>query len=134
MFLLDTCVVSEATKPKPDAGVTAWIAAQNPDTLYLSTVSLGELHYGVSRMSSGKRRATLLEWLGELTTRFAGRLIVLDDISAIQWGKLRAATNNAPVVDTQIAATALAYRFTLVTRNEKDFAFDGLTVLNPWKA
>ncbi len=133
MLLLDTCVISEGIKSRPDAQVVRWIKFQNPSDMFISAVTLGELHYGVARLSSAARQRELGSWLGEVEKRFADRIVVLDDAVARQWGYLRAAKPTVPVADAQIAATALAYDFTFVTRNVKHFRFDGLNVVDPWE-
>lgn len=132
MFLLDTCVLSEGIKPAPHPAVIRWIRFQDPHALFISTVSLGELHFGVAKLSSGTKQRELGSWVDDLERRFADRIIVLDDAAAKQWGYLHAARPTVQTVDAQIAATALAYGLKFVTRNTKHFQFDGLTVVNPW--
>jgi toxin FitB len=134
MFLLDTCVISEGSRERPDAQVDSWFAKQKQDDLYLSALSVGELHYGVELLPAGRKKTGLRRWFEEtVIVGFSGRIVDFDPASALRWGDLRARHPNAKTVDTQIAATALAFGFTLVTRNAKDFAFDGLSVLNPWR-
>jgi predicted nucleic acid-binding protein len=132
MFLLDTCVLSEGVKPVPDPAVVRWMKFQDPSALFISTVSLGELHFGVAKLPTGAKQRDLGSWVGDVERRFADRIIVLDDAVAEQWGYLRAANPTAQTVDAQIAATALTYGLTFVTRNVKHFRFDGLAVVNPW--
>ena len=133
MFLLDTCVISEGVKPKPHASVVSWMKFQNPPSLFISVLTLGELHFGVASSNSLSKQRDLRTWINQVEQRFADRIVVLDDIVARQWGYLRAAYPLAPTTDTQLAATAMAYGFTFVTRNTKHFGFDGLTVVNPWE-
>jgi len=133
MLLLDTCVISEGVKARPDPRVVGWMKFQNPAELFISAVTLGELHYGVARLSSGVRQRELGAWVGEVEKRFADRIVVLDDAVAKQWGYLRATKPLVPVADGQIAATALAYGFTFVTRNVKHFPFGGLDIVDPWE-
>jgi predicted nucleic acid-binding protein len=132
MFLLDTCVLSEGIKVEPHSAVMRWMKFQDQSTLFISAVTVGELHYGVARLSSSAKQRELGLWVDEIEQRFADRVIVLDDIVAKQWGYLRAANPNTPTVDGQIAATALAYGLTFVTRNLKHFRLGGLSVINPW--
>jgi predicted nucleic acid-binding protein len=135
MFLLDTCVVSEGNKLQLDRAVDAWFAAQRQSELYFSAISVGELKYGVARLSDGRKKTELQRWLDEtVVVGFAGRVLDFDQASALRWGALRAEYPSAKTVDAQIAATALTFDMTLVTRNIKDFGFRGLAVLNPWKA
>jgi predicted nucleic acid-binding protein len=133
MLLLDTCVISEGIKARPDARVVHWMKFQNPAELFISAVTLGELHYGVAKLASGAKQRELGAWVSEVEKRFADRVVVMDDAVARQWGYLRAMRQNIPIVDVQIAATAMAYGFTFVTRNVKHFRFDGLTVVDPWE-
>ena len=133
MLLLDTCVISEGIKLRPDLCVIRWMKFQNPSELFISAVTLGELHYGVARLSSGAKQRELGAWVADVEKRFADRIVVLDDAVARQWGYLRASRPNVPVVDAQIAATALAFGFTFATRNLKHFRFDGLKVVDPWE-
>jgi predicted nucleic acid-binding protein len=132
-LLLDTCVICEGVRPRPDPAVTGWMKSQDADRLFMSVVTLGELHYGVTRLPAGARRRALEQWIAEVERHYAGRIVVLDDAVARNWGRLRAAHPGAPVVDGQIVATALAYDMQLVTRNRKDFKFAGLSVIDPWK-
>ncbi len=134
MLLLDTCVISEGVKPKPDPAVLKWMKFQNAAELFLSAVTLGELHYGVARLTNSAKQRALGSWVNEIEKRFANRVIVLDDVVARQWGYLRAANPDARTADAQIAATALAYDLIFATRNVRDFRFDGLSVVNPWEA
>lgn len=133
MFLLDTCVVSEGPKPRRNEGVARWLAEQDTSTLYISAITAGELRYGVDRLAPGREANRLHDWLKEtLQKGFAGRILAFDHVVADLWGNLRAGFPNAEVADSQIAATAMAHKLTLVTRNVKDFAFEGLAVFNPW--
>lgn len=135
MFLLDTCVISEGGRISPDRAVDAWFAAQDQSELFLSILSVGELHFGIERLATGRKKAGLRRWFEEaVIVGFAGRVVEFDLAAALRWGALRSKWPNAKTVDTQIAATALALGFTLVTRNIADFGFDELAVLNPWKA
>jgi predicted nucleic acid-binding protein len=134
MFLLDTCVISEGNRPLPDRNVDSWFASQRQEHLFLSALSVGELHYGVEKLPAGRKKTGLRRWFEEtVIVGFSGRVLYFDAPAAVRWGELRAKHRNAGTVDTQIAATALAFGFTLVTRNVKHFAFDGLLVLDPWQ-
>ena len=138
-FLLDTNVPSELVRPQPEPKVQAWIAAQNLDALFMSAVSFGELRKGIVLRSPGKRRTELEDWLEtDLTILFSGRVLPLTRAIAERWGALEGQRQllgrPLPVPDGQIAATALEHRLTLVTRNTKDFADLGITLINPWDA
>jgi predicted nucleic acid-binding protein len=132
IFLLDTCVLSEATKPQRHAGVMNWIAGNPSERQYISALTLGELHYGVERLASGRKQKAFRAWIGTIVEDYAGRIVPFDEAIAATWGQLRVAEPNMQTVDALIAATALTYGFTLVTRNVKHFAVANLTVVDPW--
>jgi toxin FitB len=134
MFLLDTCVISESVKTKPDAAVDRWMTFNSPSEAFISVLTLGELHYGVARINNAHRERELNRWIAEVGRRFASRIVVFDDMAAREWGYLRARYAKAPTTDAQLAATALAHDLTFVTRNVSDFRFEGLKVVNPWDA
>jgi predicted nucleic acid-binding protein len=133
MFLLDTCVISESIKPRPDPSVDKWMRYRSPSESFISVLTLGELYFGVARLDDPARERELMHWIGDVERRFASRIVVFDDLAARQWGYLRAAYRAAPTADAQLAATALAHNLTFVTRNVKHFRFDGLKVVNPWE-
>ena len=123
MFLLDTCVVSEGPRPRPNEDVANWLTERETTSLYISAVTAGELRYGVDRLPRGRESNRLHLWLEEtLQKGFAGRVLAFDHVVAAHWGSLRAGYPNSEIADSQIAATAIVHGLTLVTRNEKDFA------------
>jgi toxin FitB len=134
IFLLDTCVLSEATKQSPHPSVVGWLSNQELERQYVSAVTMGELHYGVQRLSQGRRREKLRYWLETIEQDYVGRIVPLDMAIATLWGRLRAIWPNMQTVDGQLAATAIAHGFTFVTRNVKHFQFEGLRVIDPWTA
>ena len=135
-FLLDTNVVSEWVKPRPDAGVAAWLAEVDEDRVFVSVITLAELRYGIERMPAGNRRRRLDEWLrNELPLRFEGRILAIDSATADAWGKIVArgeALGPISVTDAFIAATAEVHGLTLVTRNARDFEPTLKSIVNPW--
>jgi toxin FitB len=136
-FLLDTNVVSEWTRPRPDPGVVAFLSQEDEDTLFLSVVSLAELRRGVDRLAPGQRRTRLDQWLREdLPARFDGRLLGIDADTANMWGHLVARRERAghplAAMDGWIAATAEVHGLTLATRNVADFAGTVERIVDPW--
>jgi predicted nucleic acid-binding protein len=136
-FLLDTNVLSELIKPKPDAKVVQWIDGADEAILFLSVLTLGEVRNGIARLRSGSRRGRLEAWLQvDLRGRFQDRILPIDEAVADRWGAISAAAaaqgKPVPVIDGLIAATALHYDLILVTRNGSDVAGTGVAILNPW--
>ena len=136
-YLLDTCLLSELVKPRPDPSVIAWVSQQNESQLFLSVLTLGELRKGVERLKDGRKRVRLAQWLeGELKPRFAGRLLAVDEDVAEQWGIVSAQASARglalPVMDGLISATALVHGLAVVTRNVSDIQASGAQVFNPW--
>jgi len=138
-FLLDTNVVSEWTKPRPDVGVVEFLATEDEDTLFLSVVTLAELRRGVDRLAPGRRRNRLDDWLrNDLLARFTGRLLAIDVPTAEAWGRLIARRERVGrpmgAMDGWIAATAVVHGLTLVTRDVADFAGTDGEIICPWTA
>jgi len=135
-FLLDTCVISELRKPKPDAGVIAWVESCDDDMLHLCTVTLGELRYGIDLLSESKQKTKLLTWYEKICLSYAGHILEVTRPAFERWGSLRAARQRAgaslSIADGLIAATATVNGMTLVTRNTSDFENLGIDLLNPW--
>jgi predicted nucleic acid-binding protein len=136
-FLLDTNVVSEWVKQRPNAGVVAWLAEIDEDRVFLSVITLAELRHGVRRLADGSRRRRLDAWLGdELPLRFDGRLLAIDQTVADRWGEVvaerEAAGRPIGAMDAFIAATANVHQLALVTRNERDFESVVKEIVNPW--
>jgi predicted nucleic acid-binding protein len=137
-FLLDTNVISELVKPRPEPTVTKWIDATEENLLCLSVLTIGEIRKGIAALpDASSRRASLETWLDhELTLRFAGRILAIDQAIADRWGAMTAralaAKSPLPVIDGLLAATALQHNLTLVTRNTRDVEITGASVFNPW--
>lgn len=133
-YLVDTNVLSELRRRRPDGRVVEWFTRRPATTLYLSVLTVGELRKGIERLPAGSRRQTMLDWLEvELPGFFAGRLLPIDVRVADRWGRLLAAVGRpVPAVDSLLGATALAHGLTLVTRNVRDFRWPGLAVIDPW--
>lgn len=136
-FLLDTNVVSEWVKPRPDPGVIKWLAEADEDRVFISVITLAELRNGVDRLKDAARRKRLDTWLSdELMQRFSGRILPVDVAIAEAWGRLvaRRSGMGRPLqpMDGFIAAIAHVHGLSLVTRNEADFRQSVKTIINPW--
>lgn len=136
-FLLDTNVVSEWSKPRPNVGVVEWLAQVDEAEVFLSVVTFAELRHGIERLAPSARRRHLDEWLSnDLPLRFEGRIVGVDGAIADEWGRLvaRREARGEPIhaIDALIAATAQVHGLTLVTRNAVDFQTSVKSLLNPW--
>ena len=136
-FLLDTNIVSETVKPKPEERVLEWLAAQKPDELYLAAQSLGELVRGARKVNEHNRRERFETWIeNDLANQFEGRILPFDSKAATIWGGLmgdgdrKGKTPGA--ADAQIAAVGISHNLILVTRNIKDFKAFEIDLINPW--
>ena len=137
MIVLDTNVISEPLRPAPDTNVLAWLDAQDIDTLYLTTISIAELVYGMAIMPEGKRRQELQAALQDrILSLFASRILPFDEAAAHANAGLRARAKFAgkaiSVTDGYIAAIAVAHGFAVATRDTQPFEAAGIDVINPW--
>lgn len=137
MILLDTNVISEPLRTSGDTNVLEWIDAQIIETLFLSTISLAELRFGIAVLPEGKRRDTLYSSLEQrVLPLFAGRILSFDDPASRAYATLRASARTAgqaiAPADGYIAAIALTHGFVVATRDTSPFVAAGLTVINPW--
>jgi len=135
--LLDTNVLSEVRRPAPEPKVLAWLDTIDEDRAFISVASIAELRRGIALMDDGRRREALSAWLAEdLQGRFSGRILPIDTAIAERWGDVMAQARQSgfalSVMDGFFAATALAHRLVLATRNTKDFAPLGVPLFNPW--
>ena len=137
MYLIDTDVISELRKgPRGNAGVRAFFraAAHNNQSLYLSVITIGELRQGVERMrhrGDAPQSLRLERWLETLQSEYGEAILPFDQEMAQVWGRLRVPNPENPL-DKQIAATALVFDLTVVTRNEAHFAPTAARLLNPF--
>jgi predicted nucleic acid-binding protein len=132
MYLVDTNVLSEARR-----GTTAardWLRSVDPETIYLSVITLGEIMKGIElRQRTDPRAASSLrQWLEQLRQDHADRILPIGDEVALEWGRLAAERPRA-MADALIAATAIVHRKTIVTRNTIDFEATRVPVINPWQ-
>jgi toxin FitB len=137
-FLLDTNIVSELVKTKPEPKVVEWIEATDEELLFLSVLTLGEIRKGIALVKDPARQVKLEAWLVRaLPVRFANRILSIDESIAERWGVLSAQAkakmnHNLPVIDGLLAATAQHHNLKLVTRNIDDVMGTGVPVFSPW--
>jgi predicted nucleic acid-binding protein len=133
-FLVDVNVISEATKPVPEAKVVAWLRSHE-SKLVLDPVVLGEIRLGILLLPAGKRRSLLEAWFDARV----GTMVCVpwDASTALEWAallaRLRAAGETMPLKDSMIAATARTHGFTVATRNVRDFKKARVKVVNPFE-
>ncbi len=134
-YLLDTNIVSETARRKPNKAVIAWLDQLPGEALYVSVLTLGEIRKGIEALTDRKRREKLRFWLEhELPLWFDGRVLPIDFAVADRWGRLLAEVGRpVPTIDSLLAATALHHELRLVTRNSGDFGYPGLEVINPFR-
>lgn len=137
MIVLDTNVVSEPLRPAPDARVVGWLDEQHIETLYLTTVTLAELRYGVAALPEGRRQRALDARLeAETLPLFAGRVLAFDEPASCAYARLQAAARRGgvalDVMDGLIAAICSAHGYGLATRNLRHFRWTGLDLIDPW--
>jgi predicted nucleic acid-binding protein len=137
VYLLDTNVVSQLAKRQPNAGVMAFIkeAKDTESSLYLSVLTIGEINKGVAKLTrygDHQQADRLGQWQEQLTMDFADSLLPIDVDTTVIWGEVLAATDDTNAIDKLIAATALQYDLTLVTRNIDHVMDTGAKCVNPF--
>jgi predicted nucleic acid-binding protein len=138
-YLLDTNVISEGVKLRPDLKVKAWVDSIDEQLFHVSVLTFGEIRKGIESLPLSARRATVESWLvHDLVVRFAGRILQVDQEVADRWGRLtgKAKAENRLLsgVEGLLAATAFKHNLTLVTRNPRDVMLSGVPVFNPWQS
>lgn len=138
MILIDTNVVSEMMKPSPNKIVLDWIDNQEVDELFISTITLAEISYGLNVLPDGQRRDYLeRSFVKAILEAFTGRILAFDDLAAYQYGKIMGHRKNLGkplgVPDGQIAAIASVHNAIVATRNVRDFVDCGLQLINPFE-
>ncbi len=136
-WLLDTNILAELRRPKPEPRVLSFIAAQPLATLHISTVTLAEIRFGIERLDDPVKRSGLTEWLTHrVRPMFAGRILPVSEDVMLKWRLLmeegRKTGHTFPQPDVLIAATGLCHGLTIVTRDINDYARTGVDLLNPW--
>ena len=137
MIVLDTNVLSETMKPRPEPQVLAWVNSVPPRQTAITAVTVAEILYGICRLPNGARRAKLMAAAQAIFDEdFRGRILAFDTDAAVEYAKLvverEAAGLPISMADAQIAAICRVHECTLATRNTEDFVGTGVTVANPW--
>jgi predicted nucleic acid-binding protein len=137
MIVLDTNIVSEAMKPKPHPVVMAWLNEQVAETLYLSSVTLAELLFGIAALPIGRRKDMLTQAVDGLMEIFRDRVLPFDTAAARRYAELAVTAKNCgrgfPTPDGYIAAIAAARDYTVASRDTSPYEAAGVPVINPWK-
>lgn len=136
-FLLDTCVISELVKARPQTSVIEWIDSTKEEQIYLSSLTIGEIFQGIELIPNGKKKDKFLNWVNiDLLNRFQEKIIPITFEVAQKWGEISGVSEKAgkklPVIDSLIAATGITFSLIVVTRNIKDLERTGAKILNPW--
>ena len=139
MILLDTNIISELMKEFPDEDVMRWLNQQHSLTLYVSSISIAEILYGLSIMPEGKKRSRLeSSFTSVMQSAFYQRVFVFDENAAIRYATLMSKNKKMGVVmttfDAQIASIVISTRSILATRNTKDFVHCGIQIINPFES
>ncbi|MEO2039448.1 MAG: type II toxin-antitoxin system VapC family toxin [Martelella sp.] len=138
MIVLDTNVVSEAMKPEPDPAVRDWLDDQAAETLYISSVTVAELLFGIGALPDGRRKQKLAATLDGMLPLFEGRILAFDSNAARHYADLavvaRKAGRGFPTPDGYIAAIATAHGFAVATRDASAFDAADVPVIDPWTA
>ena len=133
---LDTCILSEFKKPSPNQKFISIIDKLDDRDIFLSVICIGEIRKGVPLLESAKRQTDLQSRLRRLEKAYSNRILNIDISTVRIWGNLTASAQKQgriiPATDGLITATALRHNLSIVTRNEKDFKYSGVTIINPW--
>ena len=137
MIVLDTNVISEAMKPDPHPSVLAWLNNQAAETLFLSSVTLAELLFGIASLPAGKRKAMLEQALDGLMGLFKDRLLSFDTDAARCYAELAVMAKSSgrgfPTPDGYIAAISASRGFIVASRDTAPYKAANVTVINPWE-
>ena len=138
-FLLDTNIVSELIRSRPEPKLSRWIASTDENLLYLSVLTMGEIRKGIVQLGKTARQIELQTWVDrDLSSRFVDRILPIDEAVADRWGwisgQAMVSRVRLPVIDGLLAATALHYNLTFVTRNTRDVLATGAVLFNPWQS
>ena len=136
-FLIDTNVISETLKSRPETKVIDWLGGQKANDLFLASVSLGELVRGARQAKDKAKRERFKRWIEhDLASQFEGRILPFDQEAAVIWGEIMGDGDRLgrpkPMADAQMAAVARRHKLTLATRNTRDFTEMNVGILDPW--
>ncbi|VAX05828.1 hypothetical protein MNBD_GAMMA26-592 [hydrothermal vent metagenome] len=136
-YLLDTCIISEVIKQKPNKKVILWLQKQEEENLYLSVLTFGEIEKGIEKSVSEDRKKRLRLWVEEdLKQRFGGRVLPIDMQVASRWGEVQGKSEiigkPLPTIDGLIAVTGLVNNCVVVTRNISDMQQSSVELFDPW--
>ncbi|MBV6497718.1 MAG: type II toxin-antitoxin system VapC family toxin [Acidobacteria bacterium ACB1] len=136
-YLLDTNVISEPKRPRPDGRVIQWLGGIDESDAFLSVLTIGEMKKGVEKLPSSRHRAQVQDYLEKTRDRFTGRILPITEHTFLVWGKMMATFEKKgigrPALDSLLEATALEHDLILVTRNVRNFSDSLVTILNPWE-
>jgi predicted nucleic acid-binding protein len=133
MYLLDTNVISELRRPRPNQAVVRWVAEQSAERLFLSAVTIGEVQAGIEtiREHDSAKAHEIEAWLNEVLV--SRSVLPMDAAEFKAWARLKHRQSDTLIEDAMIAATAAVHGLTVVTCNVRDFRQLGVSVLNPWR-
>jgi predicted nucleic acid-binding protein len=134
---LDTCIISELIKPKPNSKVVKWLRSCQEECLFLCSLTIGEIQKGISKLPNSRKKAILQDWMGtELIRRFDKRILGIDYKVAQKWGKIQALTEKAgkkmPVINSLIASVGIVNDMTVATRDTGGMEKSGAKLFDPW--
>lgn len=137
-YILDTCVISELIKPRPSSAVVSWIDSYPEENFYLTSITIGEIQRGISKLSESEKKTNLQNWLdSELTIRFDRRILSFGLLESKVWGKIQAQAekegNKMPILDGLMTSIAKVNDMGIATRNISDMEISGVELINPWK-
>ncbi|CAN5565769.1 MAG: type II toxin-antitoxin system VapC family toxin [Pyrinomonadaceae bacterium] len=136
-YLLDTNVISEPKRKRPDQNVIRWLGSVDDAEIYLSVLTVGEMKKGAVKLPSGRNRVLVQNYLEKVRNRFTGRILPITERTFLVWGKMIAEFEQKgivrPALDSLLEATALEHDLILVTRNVSNFQHSSVTILSPWE-
>lgn len=135
-YLLDTCVISEFSRPYPEKRLLDWIKTVPPERLFLCSITIGEIRRGHAKLPNSKKKAKIAEWINCILEDYQDRIFSIDLVVAENWGEIQGFSEikgkTISTLDGLIASVARVHNLVLVTRNISDFEDCQVTVFNPW--